>query len=456
MQKLTQEQQYRKMAETPVEKLILSLGLPTVISMLVTNIYNMADTYFVGTLGTSASGATGIVFSLMAILQAFGFMFGHGAGSNISRRLGARDVEEAREYASTSFYLSIAAGLIIMGIGLCFMDPLMRLLGSTETILSYARVYAFYILIAGPAMTSGCVMNNILRYEGKAFYAMIGLTSGGILNIFMDAIFINVLHMGIAGAGLATAVSQYISMGILIIPYLSGQTESKISLRYFTHRMEIVKNIVTVGFPSLMRQGLNSISTMVLNSCAGVYGDAAVAAVSIVSRIMNFLCCVAIGIGQGLQPVSAFNYGAKIYSRVRKGFAFAMKLGMAMMTVLAVIGWCNASSFVTFFRNDPAVIEIGTQALRLQCLSLILMPTTLYGNMLFQSIGLSGTATFLAALRSGIVLIPVLLILTHFFGLGGLECAQAVSETLSTILTIPFIIHFLKCLPQDGQETSQQ
>jgi Na+-driven multidrug efflux pump len=289
-------------------------------------------------------------------------------------------------------------------------------------------------------------MNNILRYEGKAFYAMIGLTSGGILNIFMDAIFINVLHMGIAGAGLATAVSQYISMGILIIPYLSGQTESKISLRYFTHRMEIVRNIVTVGFPSLMRQGLNSISTMVLNSCAGVYGDAAVAAVSIVSRIMNFLLCVAIGIGQGLQPVSAFNYGAKIYSRVRKGFAFAMKLGMAMMAVLAVIGWCNASSFVTFFRNDPA----------LQCLSLILMPTTLYGNMLFQSIGLSGTATFLAALRSGIVLIPVLLILTHFFGLGGLECAQAVSETLSTILTIPFIIHFLKCLPQDGQETSQQ
>ena len=205
------DEQYVKMTQTPVSKLILTLGLPTVVSMLVTNIYNMADTYFVGSLGTSASGATGIVFGLMAILQAFGFMFGHGAGANIARKLGNHDVKSAKIYASTSFWSSILVGVIIMIIGIGFMDPFMRLLGSTETILPYARTYAFFILIAGPAMTSGCVMNNILRYEGKAFFAMIGLTLGGILNIFGDYVFVNIYHMVIAGAGLSTAISQYIS-----------------------------------------------------------------------------------------------------------------------------------------------------------------------------------------------------------------------------------------------------
>ncbi|NCB32670.1 MAG: MATE family efflux transporter [Erysipelotrichia bacterium] len=455
MQITNSEQQFEKMSQTPVERLILSLGLPTVVSMLVTNIYNMADTYFVGSIGTSASGATGIVFGLMAILQAFGFMFGHGAGSNISRRLGARNVEEAREYASTSFYLSILFGIAIMILGLCFMDPLMRLLGSTETILPYARVYAFYILIAGPAMTSGCVMNNILRYEGKAFYAMIGLTAGGILNIFGDALLIKGMNMGIAGAGLATMISQYISMIILMIPYLRGRTESQLSLKYFTRRIEVVKNIVTVGFPSLMRQGLTSVSTMVLNLSAGVYGDVAVAAISIVSRITNFLFCIAIGIGQGMQPVCAFSYGARMYSRVKKAFFFSMKLGMVLMAVLGVFGYLNASSLVTVFRNDPEVIAIGTRALQLQCLSLILMPTTLYGNMLFQSMGISKMATFLAALRSGLVLIPMILMLSYLFGLSGLEAAQAVSETVSALLTVPFLVRFIRQLPDDGAAAEQ-
>ena len=225
------EEQYRKMTQEPVSRLILSLSLPTIVSMLVTNIYNMADTWFVSGIGTSATGATGVVFGLMAILQAFGFMFGHGAGSNISRLLGARNVEHARNFSADSFYLSIGAGTLIMILGLLFMNPLMRLLGSTETILPYARDYAFYILIAGPALTSSCVMNNILRYEGKAFYAMIGLTSGGILNIFGDAFLIRVLHMGIAGAGLSTAVSQYVSFFILLLPYLRGKTQSSFAPR---------------------------------------------------------------------------------------------------------------------------------------------------------------------------------------------------------------------------------
>lgn len=439
------------MTETPVGKLIVTLGIPTIISMLVTSIYNMADTYFVGSISTAASGATGIVLGLMSILQAFGFMFGHGAGSNIARHLGNRDVAAAREYCSTSFWSSILAGLIVLVLGLSFMDPLMRLLGSTDTILPYARIYAFFILIAGPAMTSSCVLNNIMRYEGKAFFAMIGLTAGGVLNIFGDYVLVRIFHMGIAGAGLSTTVSQYISMIILMIPFLKGETQSRFNIKYFTHRWKCFTDIVTTGFPSMMRQGLNSISTMVLNSSAAVYGDAAVAAISIVTRIVNFLFCVAVGLGQGFQPVSAFNYGAKKYSRVKNGFWFAMRAGIALMGILAVAAFFNAEPFVRFFRDDPKVTEIGTAAMKWQCVSLVLMPVTMYGNMLFQSIGKAGAATFLASLRSGLVLIPVVLIFTHLWGLQGLEMAQAFSEIVSAVITMPFILVFMKSLPGDGE-----
>ena len=202
------DKQYKKMTRTPVNKLIFILSVPTVISMLITMIYNMADTYFVSKISVAASGATGVVFSLMAVFQAFGFMFGQGAGSNVSRRLGAKDVETARQFCSTAFFLSLGISVVIAVLGLLFLDKLMTFLGSTATILPYAKQYGLYILIAGPAMCTSCVMNNILRYEGLARLAMIGLTSGGILNIALDPLFIFVFKMGISGAGLATAVSQ--------------------------------------------------------------------------------------------------------------------------------------------------------------------------------------------------------------------------------------------------------
>ena len=308
MSTVNQEAHYRRMTQDSIPHLITQLAIPTIISMLVTSIYNMADTYFVGTISTSASGATGIVFSLMSILQAFGFMFGHGAGANISQQLGSKNVEKARIYASTSFFLSIFVGAVVMVIGLIFMDPMMRLMGSTDTILPYARIYAFYILLAGMAMTSSCVLNNILRYEGKAFYAMIGLTLGGVLNIFGDYILVRIFHMGIAGAGLSTTVSQYISMFVLVLPYLQGKTQSRLQPKYVSCKPKILNRIFSTGLPSLSRQGLNSLSTMVLNTTSAMYGDAAVAGISIATRIVSFLFCVALGIGQGFQPVSAFNY----------------------------------------------------------------------------------------------------------------------------------------------------
>ena len=436
-------QQYKKMTETPVPKLIITLGIPTTISMLVTNIYNMADTYFVGRIGTSASGAVGIVFGLMAIIQAFGFMFGHGAGSIISRRLGAKDVESASKFASTSFVSSLAVGAVITVLGFLFLNPLTRLLGSTDTILPYARTYASFILLAAPFMASSCVMNNILRYEGRAALAMVGLTSGGILNIFGDWLLMEGFGLGVMGAGLATAVSQIISFCILLFMFLSGKTESKFALKWVTKDIGDVVMICKTGLPSLMRQGLTSVSTMVLNGQAAIYGDAAVAAMSIVNRICSFIFSVALGIGQGFQPVSAFNYGAKKYGRVRQGFCFTLGLAEVLLGTIAVVGMIYSSHFVAFFRNDPKVIDIGNFALSVQLAALFFQPLTVCSNMLFQSVGKNGTATFLAMLRSGLCFIPVIVLLSCVLGLTGVEISQTVADVLAFFISLPFTLCFL-------------
>lgn len=444
--------QYRKMTETPVSKLIIMLGIPTTISMLVTNIYNMADTYFVGKLGTSASGAVGIVFGLMAIIQAFGFMFGHGAGSIISRRLGARDLESASRFASTSFVSSFAAGTMVAVVGLLFLEPLVRLLGSTDTILPFAKTYAAFILIAAPFMAASCVLNNILRYEGRAAFAMVGLTTGSVINIFGDWLFLDRLGFGVEGAGISTAVSQVISFGILLSMFLRGKTESHLSLRRFTRDPGEILLICKTGFPSMMRQGLSSISTMVLNGQARIYGDAAVAAMSIVNRICFFIFSVALGIGQGFQPVASFNYGAKKYERVRKGFFFTFLTGEVLLGCAALIGMFFTGDLIRFFRDDPEVIAVGTVALGAQMIALIFQPLSICANMMFQSVGKNGVATFLSMLRSGLYFIPVLLILSKTMGLLGVEISQTVADILAFFTALPFTISFLRQLRCGMQE----
>ncbi len=446
------DRQYDRMTRTPVHRLILTLGLPTTISMLVTNIYNMADTYFVSTLGTSASGAVGIVFALMAIIQAFGFMFGQGAGSCLSRQLGQKHLDEARTYAASSFYLSLLCGAMITVLGFVFLTPLMYLMGSTDSILPFARTYSRYILLAAPAMASSCVMNNILRYEGKAIFAMFGLASGGILNIFGDYILIVHFHMGIAGAGLSTAVSQYISAAILLAPFVMKKVQTSFHPRYICRSFRYVRDIIVVGFPSMMRQGLTSISVMVLNQCASIYSekaaaDALIAAMSIVSRIMHFLFCVGIGIGQGFQPVSAFNYGAGKYDRVKEAWRFTWLFSTCFLAVVAVIGFLYAGPIITLFRDDPDVVAFGIPALRMQCVALVFMPLCLSGNMLFQSIGKSGQAIFLSSIRSGLLFIPILLLFSRLFGTRGIQAAQAAADILSGIIAAPLIYNFFKKLP---------
>ena len=304
------DQHYIKMTQTPVAKLILKLGIPTTISMLITNIYNMADTYFVGTQGESAQAATGVLFTVQAVMQGIAFMLGHGGGTFIARSLADKNTGEASKYISTSFFTGGLCGLVIMALGLSFLEPLVLFLGSTRTILPHAMDYGLWILLAAPFIICSFVLNNGLRYEGKAFYAMFGLTAGGILNIFGDYLLVMKLGMGVYGAGLATAVSQVVSFGILLFMY-GKMAQSSISLHYVSRKFRDYLDICRVGLPSLIRQGLTSVTVGVLNNVTKPFGDAAIAAMSVVNRYSNFLMCVGLGMGQGFQPVASFNYQAR-------------------------------------------------------------------------------------------------------------------------------------------------
>jgi putative MATE family efflux protein len=448
--------QFRRMTETPIPQLILSLAAPTILSMLITSIYNLADTFFVGQISTSASGAVGVVSSLMAIIQALGFMLGHGAGTIISRSLGSRDTTAATRFASTSFFTALVFGVVLAVAGLGTLPHFMMLLGSTETILPHACAYARPILIAAPLMISSLVMNNILRYEGKASFAMIGLVTGGVLNIALDPLFMFVFGLGTAGAGIATALSQSISFCILLSMFLRGKTVSQFRLSAVTREARDFGRILLGGAPSFGRQGLNSIGGMLLNLAARGYGDAAVAGMSIVSRIFMFIISVAIGVGQGLQPVASFNYGARKYRRVRQAAIFTIEAAFCMLVVLVGLCWVNGDALIRLFRDDPAVTAVALPAFHYQCLAMLLQPIIVVANMTFQSVGASGRATFLACCRQGVFFIPLILILPRTHGLFGVEICQPIADVLTFLVSLPFLIAFLQQLGRmDDAEQSK-
>ncbi len=434
------------MTKTPINRLIPRLAVPTVISMLITVIYNMADTYFVSKISVSASAATGVLLSLMGLIQAFGFMYGQGAGSNISRRLGAKDIESARRYASTAFYSALAIGLIILVFGLVFIDGLIDLLGSTSTIHPYAVSYGRWILIAAPAMTTSFVMNNIMRFEGQAKLAMYGLMAGGILNIILDPLLIFVFKLGIAGAGIATAFSQYVGMSVLLVFFLRKKLQSRINPRDFSFDPKVTKDIIAVGIPSFARQGLNSISTMFLNIQAHPFGDECIAAMSITGKIGMFIFSFCLGIGQGFQPVCSFNYGAKLYDRVKSAIAFLLKFGTIVIAVMSAVCFSLAPQLVMLFRKDAAVVEIGADALRILCVAMLFVPVVMTGNMTFQSIGKAGKAFFLSCCQNGLFFLPLIFILPALIGVRGIEAAQPVSYVISALIAAPMLYKFTKSL----------
>lgn len=443
-QNISAEEQYNKMVNTPVSKLIATLAIPTVISMLVTSLYNMADTFFVSHINTQASAAVGIVFPIMSIIQACGFTLGMGSGSLVSIRLGQKRDEEASSISSTALFSALGIGLLITIFGNLFANQFLSLVGASESVLPYAKDYAKFIFWGAPFMCASFVLNNVLRSEGKAFFSMIALTSGGIINIILDPILIYGLKLGISGAAIATLISQFIGFCILLSWFLRRKAVCRMTIKYFKATKEILGKTVTTGLPSLARQGLASIATILLNTTAGTYGDEAVAAMSIATKIVMFVASMMIGIGQGFTPVSGYNYGAKRYDRVKAAYKFMVLSGFTVMAFFSIIIFIFARQVLEAFINDKAAVAIGVVALRWQVAFIPFHPFIVGTNMLMQSTRHVKQATFLSMNRQGVYFIPAILILPHFLGLTGVEISQAVADILSVFTAIPYLMWFFK------------
>lgn len=440
MKSRTPQQRNQMLLHEPINRVIPRMAVPTIISMLITNIYNMADTFFVSQIGTSASGAVGVIFSAMAIIQAISFTIGMGSGTNVSQALGAGDNERADRFASTAFFTAFIVGVVLAFFSLRHIDGIVRFLGSTETIAPYAKAYATYIFYATPFMMCSFVMNNLLRFEGLSMYGMVGITTGGILNMVLDPILIFGAGLGTAGAAIATAFSQFVSFVILLVMCNTRSDAISIRLANFKPGLRIYSRIFYNGVPSLGRQGIASVSTILLNTTAGPYGDAAIAAMSIVSRFVLFINSSVIGFGQGFQPVCGFCYGAGRFSRVREAFRYCVRVTTLLLIVLSVISLLLSRQIIMLFRRDDLeVIRIGTLALRLQLVTLPLWGFITMSNMFTQSIGYGVRATIISSARQGIFLIPALLILPRLFGLLGIQIAQPISDLATFVLTF-FIV----------------
>ena len=445
---MNQQEKVAYMLSEPVPHLVCQMAVPTIISMLVTSFYNMVDTFFVGKINTQATAAVGVVFSVMALIQACGFFFGHGSGNYISRKLRAGEFEDANKMAATGFFSAFLTGVFLGVLGLIFLTPLARALGSTPTILPYTKDYLKIILFGCPFMMSSFVLNNQLRFQGSASYAMVGIVTGAVLNIVLDPVLIFTCGMGVAGAALATVISQAVSFFVLYGMSRKGGN-IRAQLKNFSPSFYLYREMFRGGIPSLCRQGLAGVAQICLNRSAGIFSgelsDAAIAAMSIVGRITMFANSALIGFGQGFQPVCGMNYGAKKYERVREGFGFCVKYATVFLVLVSATGFAFANPLVTLFRReDPDVIRIGTLALRLQCIVFPLNAWIVMCNMMLQSIGKAVKASVVAAARQGIFFIPLIWILPFFFGLLGVQMCQTWSDVCTMLISVPMGIGVLR------------
>lgn len=435
---------YIMMTETPVPRLITRLAIPTILSMLVTGFYNLADTFFVGRITTEDTAAVGLVFALMAFIQAVGFFCGQGSGTFLSRMLGAGEKEKAEQMAATGFLLAAILGVVISILGNIYAYPIAYLLGADAASVEKTVQYMRIILIGAPFMTCQFVVNNQLRFQGSAIYAMVGLFCGAAVNVVLDPLMIFGFKMGISGAAVATVSGQIISFVVLLIGTTKG-SNLRLNVRNIRFNFYYLGQIVNGGLASLLRQGLAAVATLLMNNQAQELGsNAAVAAMSVVTRIVMMIGSAMIGFGQGFQPVCSFNYGAGLKNRVREGFFFCVKYGTLFLTFGAAILIILAEPIVYGMRNDPAVVEVGKVALRWQAATLPLLAYSSIANMFLQSSGKGIKASIASSLRSGLCFIPLLYLLTYFFGLKGLEATQAIADILAFVIAIPLANSELK------------
>ena len=431
---------YEFLTQAPVSRVILTMAVPTIVSMLVTCLYTIVDTYFVGQLNTQSTAAVGIVFSLMCLIQAIGSFFGHGSGSYMSRELGARRTDNAASMAATGFVYAIITGVAIAAVGLISLQTLSLWLGSTATVLPYTEQYMAIILIGTPFQIASFTLNSQLRMQGNTRHAMWGIVSGAVLNVLLDPLLIFGCSLGLRGAALATVIGQAVSFVILyIMCNRRGATCVGIHLTKFALRWHYVREIIYGGSPSLSRQGLASISVVLLNLAAASYGDAAVAAMSIVSRVTMFVMSVIVGLGQGFQPFCGYCYGAGLYARLRQGYWFTVKTGFVFLAIFAAVVYCFAEQTVALFRDDAIVIAVGSTALRWHLVAYPLNAYIMTSNMMLQTTRRPLRANLLASARRGLVFIPFILLLPHLFGLMGVAMCQAVCDVVTFLLAIPIM-----------------
>ena len=445
---LQQDTKFVRMTTQPVGRLVTAMAIPSIVSMLVSGIYNLADTFFIGQINTPSVAAMGIVYAYMVLIQSLAIFFGQGSGNYISRALGRRETVDAEEMAAVGLGSSILTGIILAGASFLAMRPILALLGSTETIMPYAVDYFQYILIGTPFIMGTFTLNNQMRHQGNAMLSMIGIVSGAVLNIILDPIFIFGLGLGIRGAGMATALSQIIGF-IVILSMIGKRGSLPIRPYHFKPTLRRYRDIAAGGLPSLARPGLMSISAICLNQLASNYGDEAIAAFSIVNRIMMLACAAMIGYGQGFQPVCGFNYGAGLFDRVRRAYWHSCSVATVYCTVLALLGWFFAGPLVALFRaDDPEVIRIGREVLRYQCYSFPLTGFVVLANMYLQNIRRTIPAIIMASARQGIFFLPILFIGHALWGFTGIEISQALADVCSFLFAVPVVLHTLQTMDQ--------
>lgn len=443
------------MLEAPLSRVIARMAVPSIISFLITSIYNLADTYFVSSLGTEATAAVSVNASLDQIVMMAGSMLAVGASSYIARLLGARRDEEASRALSTAFFLAMGFGAVVMAAGVIWMRPMVRLLGATDTCEQYAMDYATYVLLVAPFMASNFVTTQCLRSEGSAMLAMVGMGFGGVLNCFLDPVFIFFLDMGVRGASVATAISKLVSFAILVFPYVTGRSVLRLSIRSFRPGRENIREIVSVGSSSLFRNGLAVLSAIVLNNIAGSISDSVLAGIGVSTKIMMFPFGIILGFGTGFQPVAGFNWGAKRYDRVIEGYRFAARvavIGAAGMGLALAV--CAGPLIALFAESDPAMREIGALCIRLQCLALPAHSWVAVVNMLCAGLGQARGAVLLSTSRQGTCFLPIVYPMAYLLGAYGVAAVQAAADVLSLLLAVP-IIRSVKRMVRNAQAAQQ-
>ena len=462
-----EREQFKKMTQSPIARLIIGLGIPTTLSMMVTSLYNLADTYFVSLLKNDAiTAAASNLLALMSIIQAIGFTFGMGSGALISRLLGNKDREGADKVFSSSLFISCVCGVLVLLLGFAFFEPMLRLLGSKAAdVLDYSKQYAVWLLIAAPFMCMSFVLNNVLRAEGKAVLSMIGLVVGAVVNVGLDPLLIFSAGLGIRGAAIATCVSQLLSFVILMFMFLSGKTIIRFRLRSISKKLDVYSEVITTGFPSFCRQVLASLCTVFLVDAAfdcgvAAYGSedggkAAQAALGVVQKVFMLAFSMSLGIGQGYQPVLGYNYSAKRYDRVKSAYLFTLIFSTCIMAVFGIVCGIFSSNVMELFSLSADAKEIGSLALRLQCICMPLLPLNFMASVTYQSLGKKTIASILSVSRQGLFYIPAVLIMPRVIGLLGVQSCQALSDLLAFFFAIPFTIMFFNMIKREKASLSK-